>query len=269
MKSLRFLALICLSLLAPSLFGQTASTAPSSGNPPIPPAQIPEEARKHFVMGTTLFKDAKTAADFSQVETEFKQAMDLAPQWPEARYNLALAKEAAGDFSGAMADLRLYQNFKLSEAEARTVQDKLYALEAKQQKKVSEDAAKAAANAEEAKFGWLLGEWSYVSDIPIEHSPLYTMTGTIQAKKRGIDVEIGPINDRDARNGTLRATVLGLGKITWEVEIEDNRGCPVSNPLQITPTIGRDQRTIRYELPYQSGGGCQYDRPIIITLTHR
>jgi len=107
---------------------------------------IPEEARKHFVMGTTLFKDAKTAEDYLQVESEFKQATDLAPQWPEARYNLALAKEAAGDYSGAMDDLKLYQQFKLSDREARTVQDKIYALEAKQKKaeKDKEIAAKLA-----------------------------------------------------------------------------------------------------------------------------
>lgn len=120
MKTYTLFALICLSILTPSLFGQT-NTSPA----------IPEEARKHFVMGTTLFKDAKTTDDYSLVVNEFKQATDLAPQWPDARYNLALAKEAASDYSGAMADLKLYQQFKLSDTEARTVQDKIYSLEAK------------------------------------------------------------------------------------------------------------------------------------------
>ena len=92
---------------------------------------IPEAARKHFVMGTALFKDAKTAEDYAQVTGEFKQAAELAPQWPEARYNLALSKEAAGDYAGARSDLWAYQSFKLSDAEARAVQDKLYAIEAK------------------------------------------------------------------------------------------------------------------------------------------
>ncbi len=46
------------------------------------------------------------------------------PAWPKA-------KEAAGDYSGAKADLKIYQQFRLSESEVRTVQDKLYALEAK------------------------------------------------------------------------------------------------------------------------------------------
>jgi len=109
---------------------------------PLPP--VPEESRRHFVMGTTLFNYAKTPDDYSQVTGEFKQASDLAPWWPEARYNLALAKEAAGDYSGAVADLKLYQTFKLSDDEARSTQDKIYVLEAKQQKRVASDTARQA-----------------------------------------------------------------------------------------------------------------------------
>lgn len=159
MKRNTLLAVICLLLLGPSLFAQTAVTTA---------VPIPEEARKHFVMGTTLFKDAKTAADFSQVESEFKQAADLAPQWPEARYNLALAKEAAGDYSGAMADMKLYQKFTLSRSEARTVQDKIYALEAKAEvaaKKQAEDQQASAADKQKRqiyldKIGFLEGRWN-------------------------------------------------------------------------------------------------------------
>jgi hypothetical protein len=125
MKTLLQRALIGFSLFTPLLVAQ----------PPAPtPAPIPEEARRHFIMGTTLFKEAKSANDFAQVENQFNQAADLAPQWPDARYNLALAKEAAGDLSGAMADLMLYQEFKLSDTAARAVQDKIYVIEAMQQK---------------------------------------------------------------------------------------------------------------------------------------
>jgi hypothetical protein len=139
-------------------------------------APIPEEARKHFVIGTTLFKDAKTADDFSQVVSEFKKAADLAPQWPEARYNLALAKEAAGDYSGAMADLKIYQQFKLSDSEARAVQDKIYALEAKAEvaaKKQAADQQAVAAQEEKKrdyhdKIGFLEGTWNCTNTILCE-----------------------------------------------------------------------------------------------------
>jgi len=73
----------------------------------LPP--IPEEARKHFVRGAALFKDAKSPDDFKQVIDEFMQATRLAPWWPEARYNLALAFEAAGEYAWAIDKLKLYQ----------------------------------------------------------------------------------------------------------------------------------------------------------------
>ena len=123
MKTFVLCALVGLTLAAPILRAQVNPTSA---------APIPEEARKHFIMGTTLFKDAKTPDDYAQVESQFKQAVDLAPQWPDPRYNLALAKEAAGDYAGAMADLKIYLQFKLSEADARTAQDKIYVIEAKQ-----------------------------------------------------------------------------------------------------------------------------------------
>ena len=130
MKKHLLRTLVGLCIVTPSLFSQAKPTADKPSVAATQPP-IPEEARKHFVMGTTLFKDAKTPDDYAQVESQFKQATDVAPQWPEARYNLALAKEAACDYSGAMGDLKLYQQFKLNDTEARTVQDKLYALEAK------------------------------------------------------------------------------------------------------------------------------------------
>ena len=127
-------AVLGFTLVMPSLVAQSSATT----------QPIPEEARKHFVMGATFFKDARTADDYAQVESEFKQAAGLAPQWPDARYNLALAREAAGDYAGAIADLKLYLQFKLSDADARTAQDKIYALEAK-----SEETAKKQADVDE------------------------------------------------------------------------------------------------------------------------
>ena len=102
--------------------------------PPPPPTPIPEEARRHFVRGTALFKDAKSPDDYKLVVDEFTQAANLAPWWPEARYNCALAWEAAGDYDKAIENLKLYLQFKLPDADARAAQDKIYALEAKQEK---------------------------------------------------------------------------------------------------------------------------------------
>jgi tetratricopeptide (TPR) repeat protein len=129
MKTYVLCVLAGFMLVTPSLVAQNSETASPT---------IPEEARRHFVMGEMIFKEAKNADAFSLAAAEFTEAARLAPQWPDARYDLALAKEAAGDYSGAMADLKLYQQFKLTDAEARTVQDKIYAIEAKQKMAVDE-----------------------------------------------------------------------------------------------------------------------------------
>ena len=113
----------------------------------LPP--IPEEAREHFVRGTALFKDVKSPDDYAQVIEEFKEAVRLAPWWPQARYNWALTYGASGIYGPAIDNLRLYLLFKLPEADARVAQDKIYELQARQEKavkaKAEADAAAAAA----------------------------------------------------------------------------------------------------------------------------
>jgi len=127
------------------------------------PPPIPNEARRYFVRGAALIKDAKSPADSAQAANEFLQAARLAPWWPEARYNTAAAFEAAGNYANAIANLKIYQMFKLSDTEARSLQDKIWALEAKQEKGAKEAEAKAkesspatAAAREQNKFeDWL------------------------------------------------------------------------------------------------------------------
>jgi len=117
---------------------------------------VPEEARKHFVKGAALFKEAKSPADFSQVLDEFKQAVHFAPWWPEARYNQALACESAGEYASAVENLKLYLLFKLPDAEARSVQDKIYVLEAKQEKAAKESSPEVVAAKKEISYAeWL------------------------------------------------------------------------------------------------------------------
>ena len=124
----------------------------------LPP--IPEEARRHFVRGTALFKDAKSPDDYKQVIDEFTQAVHLAPWWPDARYNYALALDAAGEYAHAIAALKLYLLFKLPDSDARATQDKIYVLEAKQEKaakaKEEENSPQAAAAREQKSFEDLL-----------------------------------------------------------------------------------------------------------------
>ena len=191
---------------------------------------IPEEARKHFVIGTTLFKDAKTPEDFSNAISKFKQATALAPQWPEARYNLALAKEAAGDLTGAMADLKLYQVFKLSDTEARTVQDKIYVIEAKgeevDKKKAEEQKAAAVAEQQkqeyQKKIGWLSGTWVGKDKASFRQQIYRTTDVTYE-----ITINNGMVSIKGG-NHTLRAFGKIKGddyqSIEWDVSNRDKPG---------------------------------------------
>ena len=141
----------------------------------LPP--IPEEARKHYVMGTTLLKDAKSPDDFNQVMTEFSEAIWNAPWWREAYYNLGLTYEAAGKYEDAIGQFNLYQLFKLPYDEARKVRDRIYGIEAKQEKAKRDAAlaekqrreeqiranAEAAARVEKERLNSFEGGW-YVED---------------------------------------------------------------------------------------------------------
>jgi tetratricopeptide (TPR) repeat protein len=261
MKSYLLCALVGLTLSAALVAAQTKN-----------PATIPEEARRHFVIGTTLFTSAKSADDFSSCESEFKQAVDLAPQWPDARYNLALAREAAGDYAGAMADLKLYLQFQLPDAEARKAQDKIYVLEAKQQKKVTDaQAAKvdATARAEEAKYSWLKGEWSYESEFQGWGPNYGAATGAVRAVKIGNIVEFSPINSYSGHEGDLRATVGESGNVSWDWVYDENYSTCNRGHIPVALTVGYDQRTIRFQVDSWSGAKCNSNLPFIVTLKRR
>jgi tetratricopeptide (TPR) repeat protein len=91
---------------------------------------IPEEAREPFVMGATVLKKAEGTGSAAKAVDLFTKAIGVAPWYADAYYNRALAREAAGQYAEAMADLKLYLKFKLSANDRRQAQDKVYALKA-------------------------------------------------------------------------------------------------------------------------------------------
>lgn len=133
-----------LLLFAPAVYAQNA---------------IPEEARRAFVQGSTLAKEAKTPEQQLLAVESFQKAVDLAPKWADALYNLAVAQELAGRYSDAQATLKRYIQTKPGEKEARNAQDRIYALEAK-----AELDSSARAAAEEAARASFAGTWRQVSD---------------------------------------------------------------------------------------------------------
>ena len=66
-----------------------------------PAPEIPEEARKHFVEGTAIVKAAKNPAQQTLAAQSFTEALNVAPWWSDAYYNLGVAQELAEQYDKA------------------------------------------------------------------------------------------------------------------------------------------------------------------------
>ena len=120
-----------------------------------------DKARQYFVIGATLFKDVHSTSDYKRVVEAFSKAVELAPKWPDAHYNLALVLEAKANsrplnrdaaqnhirdmYMLAILHLKIYLDLHtavadpknpvvLSESERGKIQDKIYELKARAQK---------------------------------------------------------------------------------------------------------------------------------------
>jgi len=108
---------------------------------------VPESARKHFVIAVTLQKEARTSGDYDLPIQEYRKALLIAPWWSDAYYNLATALELKQQYPEAIQDLKLSVLADPHGRGARAAQDKIYAVEAEQEKQSSAQAAEQAAKA--------------------------------------------------------------------------------------------------------------------------
>ena len=114
---------------------------------PVP--AVPEEARRHYVKGRTLFDAAKNPADSLDAAEEFKNALLIAPWWGELYLRLGMTLETAERYDEAIAALKLYMVSAPGEELARKAQDEIYKIEAEMEK--AEHERRAQETAAEAK----------------------------------------------------------------------------------------------------------------------
>lgn len=95
-----------------------------------PAPVIPEEARRSFIIGEALFKQAKNLRSAYEAVNAFWTATTLAPWWSNAYWNLAVAQQLAGQYVSAKESLRLYLLSNPNAVDRRTAQDRLYAIDA-------------------------------------------------------------------------------------------------------------------------------------------
>jgi len=112
-----------------------------------PAPAVPEEARRQYVMGKTLFEEAKNVQDFKDAIEKFRKALLIAPWWPEANRDLGMALQAAQEYAEAIRALKLYIATNPGEELARRAQNEIYKIEAKQEKATKESSRQAQAAA--------------------------------------------------------------------------------------------------------------------------
>jgi len=132
---------------------------------PAPPP-IPAEAKRNLVKGATFHREAKDSGDMDLAVRAYEQALLLAPWWPEAYYNAALALVSAGRYDEAIQDLEFYLLTMPKPADAEEAQNQIYAIEAKRELAARESAGKArqvqaeaTAQAERAALDSFEGRW--------------------------------------------------------------------------------------------------------------
>lgn len=229
-----------------------------------PAPVIPEEARRSFVRGNTAFSDAKSQADYARAVKRYDQALLIAPWWGDAYFNAAKALELQQDYGRAIQSLRLFVLTGPSAEDARKALDYSYALEDKQEKQSKEKANReTAARADEAKYGWLLGNWKehygsnysvMVWDTSVQASRsgnqvlFKTSSGRVGVYPNGRSFShpLDPNNQPD-----FRATLGESGDISWEHDFGSSpSNCPTQNGwVKVNAVVSSDRRTVSITYP--------------------
>lgn len=130
-----------------------------------PAPAIPEEAERAFVKGVTFMEEAKGSAGFDLAISSFRQALMIAPWWPEAYYNLSIAHQSAEKHDEAVLSLKLYLLTLPSEPDAAKARRLIYAIEAKKELKQKEIAEAREKRKSEIDFGGIWDQdqtcWRY------------------------------------------------------------------------------------------------------------
>lgn len=209
-----------------------------------PAPAIPEEARRHFVKAVALQKEARNMTDYEIVVSEYQSALSSAPWSGDAYYNLSVALEASARFSEAKSALQFY--LMSGPKDVVPAQDRIYALEAKQEK----------ADRDKSAYDWLLGEWRLNDELRavggVAFSP--TEVASVQSVKEG-DRIIFRLSDKDFLRATLREQTISWEH--WKPIPYKSIGCPEDgawNRVEVTSTA--DKKSMSFVFYESFTGTC-------------
>lgn len=151
-----------------------------------------QEAQRYFDRGMAAVEMANSPNDYVPAINEFKQAISLAPDWPDAYYNLGMVQEKAGKHADAIASLRQYLRLAPDADDAATVTKLVNKLEYKAEQEVTKEDALEIFGSLSDKTKWQL----------VNGSPMY-MNWVRGLRIKGEEVFINWISD--LRNQTTQS----------------------------------------------------------------
>lgn len=209
-----------------------------------PALVVPEEARRHFVKAITLQKEARNVKDYEMVISEYQLALSFAPWSSDTYFNLSVALEASARFSEAKSALQFF--LMSGPKDAVAAQDRIYALEARQEK----------ADREKSAYDWLLGEWRLNDELKAVGGELYSAVEmvSVQSVKEG-DSVIFRMSGKDF----LRAIPHEQGVLWehWKPIPYKPIGCPEDgawNRVEVTSTT--DKKSMSFVFYESFTGTC-------------
>ncbi len=147
-----------------------------------PSPAVPEDAQAAFVQGNTIMKSARTAADYNLAVGKYRAAVNRAPWWGNAYYNLAMAENAAGqpDLAKQWMELYIFTRPK----DAAEAQNKIYEIEAQQELQKKREATV------KAKYGNRQGGGYGVDDLYRYGAIVQNMSFDASGNERVISLKI-------------------------------------------------------------------------------
>jgi len=113
---------------------------------------IPAEAQRYMARGQAAVEDAKSKHDYSEASKEFQKAVNTAPWWADAYYNLGITHEKAEQYPESIISLKFYMLAAPNAQDLQAVNTKIFKLEYRMEKA--------------SKTVKLEGEWTGTIDQP-------------------------------------------------------------------------------------------------------
>ena len=121
---------------------------------------VSQEAQRHMIRGQVAMEDARDTSGFQKAVTEFRKAIELAPDWADAWFNLGVAQEKSGEIPSAIQSYKKYLELSPDSADRSDIETQIIRLEYRfEQAEQERRAADNQRRADENLARRLVGTW--------------------------------------------------------------------------------------------------------------